>query len=212
MSVIRQPSLVPVIDSIEIGSVIEALVAGGNSPQIPRLEHVEGGDPLQVNGIIEVVSPKSARSIERHGQVEEASIGRRVGHVGREIYGRSVDFGIGRDVGHSGQKVVHHAGVISVVDGWSVEAGLQDVGVEKGSAQGHVMQVQQGRSVGKDGIDVDLLDVGQVGDGVLAHFEVAHMLNGTIVAVHRHVFGKDFVESISAFPNFVKGFIKLSVG
>ena len=36
-------------------------------------EHVEGGDPLQVNGIVVIVSPVGARTVQRQGQVEESS-------------------------------------------------------------------------------------------------------------------------------------------
>ena len=49
--------------------------------------------------------------------------------------------------------------------------GLQDVGEEEGSAEGHVVQVEQRRPVGEHRVDVDLLDVRLVGDHVLRHLE-----------------------------------------
>lgn len=38
------------------------------------------------------------------------------------------------------------------------------------------MEVEEGRSVGEDGVDVDLLDVGDVAHRVTWHVQVAHVL------------------------------------
>ena len=60
-------------------------------------------------------------SEERHRQVEESSVGGCVAHVWAKVDCRGVDLGVGRDVGHSGEEVVHHARVVGVVDGRTVE-------------------------------------------------------------------------------------------
>ena len=106
------------------------------------------------------VLPVSTRPEERHGQIEKAPVGRRVRHVGAEVVGGSVDLGIGGHVGHGGEEVVHHARIVGVVDDRSVESRLQNVGEKEGSAEGHVMQMQERGSVREDRIDVDFFDVG----------------------------------------------------
>lgn len=71
------------------------------------------------------------------------------------------------------------------------------------------MQMQQGCSVGEHGVDVDLLDVGEVGHGVLAHLELTLVHDGTIVSVDSHELGDYVVESVSSLPYFFKCFVKL---
>lgn len=105
------------------------------SHQVFRFEHVERGDSLQVNGVVVVVGPERPRREEGHGLVKEASVGRCIGHVGAEVDGGRVDLRVGGHVGDGGQEVVHHARVVRVVDCWTVEPRLQDVGEEEGPAK-----------------------------------------------------------------------------
>ena len=66
------------------------------------------------------------------------------------------------------------------------------------------MEVQEGGPVGEYGVDVDLLDVGQVGDGVGRHLEVAHVLDGAVVLVHQVHLGLDLVEGVAGVPDLSK--------
>ncbi len=74
-----------------------------------------------MDGVIVVIGSEGPGGKEWHGLVEEASVGRRVGHVGTEIDGGSVDLWVGGHVGDGGEEVVHHAGVVSVIDDRLVE-------------------------------------------------------------------------------------------
>ena len=78
---------------------------------------------------------------------------------------------------------------------------LQDVREEECPGECHVVEVQKGGPVGEDGVDVDLLDVGQVGDGVGRHLEVAHVLDGAVVLVHQVHLGLDLVEGVARVPH-----------
>ena len=49
--------ILPVIDPVEVAGVVQPVVPGRNRPQVFGHEHVEGGDSLQVDGVIVVVSP-----------------------------------------------------------------------------------------------------------------------------------------------------------
>lgn len=88
-----------------------------------------------MDGVVVVVGAVGARAEQRHRQVEEAPVRRRVRHVRAEVDGRGVDLRVGGHVGYRGQEVVHHAGVVRVVDGGAVEPGLQDVGEEERPAR-----------------------------------------------------------------------------
>ena len=48
----------------------------------------------------------------------------------------------------------------------SFEPSLQNVGVEKGPSMRHVVEMQQTSTVGKHGIDVNILNIGQVRNSV----------------------------------------------
>ena len=122
-----------------------------------------------MHGVVVVVRPVRPGCEERHGLVEEALVRRRVRHVGAEVDGGGVDLGVGGDVGDGREEEVHLARVVRLVVGGAVEPGLQDVREEERSAEGHVVQVQQRRPVGEHRVDVDLLDVGLVGDHILGH-------------------------------------------
>lgn len=160
IDIVRQPLPVPLVDLIKVGCVIFGLRRLWNGAQIAYVKCVHGGDFLQMNGIVEVVQPKGARSEPWKCFVEEASVGAGVGAVRGEVDGRCVQERIGRDVGHGGQKVIHHARIVGVVDGWTNETALQDVTPEERSTQGHVVQMQQSRSIREHGINVDLFNVG----------------------------------------------------
>ena len=67
------------------------------------------------------------------------------------------------------------------------------------------MQVEQRGSVREDRVDVDLLDVRQVGDGVLRKLEVTRVLDGAVLLVHGHHLRHDLVESIADFPEGLLG-------
>ena len=54
----------------------------GNGAEIFGDEHVERGDPLEVDGVVVVVGAVRPRRKERHRLVEEPLVRRRVGHVG----------------------------------------------------------------------------------------------------------------------------------
>ena len=68
---------------------------------------------------------------QRHGEIVEAPVGGRVGHVGGEVEAAGVDLGVGRDVGNGGEVEVHHARVVRHVRVGTVEAGLEDEREEK---------------------------------------------------------------------------------
>ena len=66
------------------------------------------------------------------------------------------------------------------------------------------MQVEQRRLVGEDWVDVNLLDVREVRDGVLWQLEVAHVLDGAVVTVNLTDLGLDDVEVVPALEDLVK--------
>ncbi len=80
-----------------------------------------------MDGIVVVVGPERPRRKEGHGLVEEAPVGRGVGHVGAEVYGGGVDLRIGGHVGNGRQEVIHHAGVIRVVHRRTIKSRLKYV-------------------------------------------------------------------------------------
>ena len=122
VSVVRKPSLVPVVDPVKVARVVVTVFAGGNGAQVFGLEHVKSGDSLQMDGVVIIVSPEGSGCKEWHGLVEEASVRRGVRHVGAEVDCRGVDLGIGGHVRNGGEEEVHHAGVVCVVDDRSVES------------------------------------------------------------------------------------------
>ena len=129
-----------------------------------------------MNRIIVVISPERSGGKQWHGQVKESSVGRRVGHVGREVDGAGVQFGVGGDVSNGGEVVVHQARVVRLVGIGSVEPGLEDEGEEEGAGEGHVVDVEHVGPVGEDRVDVDVLDIWFVGDCILREEEFTDML------------------------------------
>ena len=95
-----------------------------------------------MNGVVVVVRPEGPGSERWHGQVEEAPVRGRVGHVGREVDGRGIDAGIGGDIRDGGEVVVHEAGVLGGVGGLTVEPRLQDEREEEGARESHVVDVK----------------------------------------------------------------------
>ena len=77
--------------------------------------------PVTTKLVCLILVPISPRPEQRHGEVEEAPEGGRVGHVGAEVDGRGVDLRVGAHVGHGREEIVHHARVVGVVDGRAVE-------------------------------------------------------------------------------------------
>lgn len=150
--------------------------------------------------IIEVIRSEGSRRESRKGFIEEASVGRGIGRVGRKVDGRGVDVRIRGDIRHCGQEVVHHSRIVSVVDRWSDEARLEDVAPEEASAEGHVVKVQQGGAIREHRIDVDILDVWQMRHCVLRQIQVAEMLNLTVVIVHLIHSQANLVEGVAGLP------------
>jgi len=153
-----------------------------------------------VNGIIEIVQPEGSWSESREGFVEEATIRRGIRTVRREVDGRGVDVGIGRHVGHGGQEVVHHAGIIGVVNGGTNESRLEYVAPEEAPTQGHILEMQQGCAIGEDGIHVDLLDVRLVGHRIHGHEQVRVVLDGAVIRVHLVELPLDLIEGVPSLP------------
>ena len=131
--------------------------------------------------IIVVVRSEGSRSKQWHRQVEETSVGGRVGHVGREVDGAGIQFGVGGDVSYGGEVVVHQAGVVGLVSVGPVEPRLEDEGEEEGPGERHVVDVQHVRPVGQDGVDVDVFDIWFVGDRVLREEKFTDMLTMEII-------------------------------
>ena len=148
----------------------------GNGAEVFGDEHVECGDPLEVDGVIVVIRAVGPGGKQRHGQVEEASVGGGVGHVGREVHRARVQLGVGRHVRDGGEVVVHQAGVVGLVGVGPLEPGLEDEGEEEGPGERHVVYVEHVRPVGQHRVDVNLFDVGFVGHSVLGHVQLANML------------------------------------
>ena len=84
--------------------------------------------PVTTKLVCLILVPISPRSEQGHCEVEEPPEGGRVGHVGAEVDGRGVDLRVGAHVGHGGEEVVHHARVVRVVDGRTVEPGIEKEG------------------------------------------------------------------------------------
>lgn len=150
--------------------------------------------------VVEIVRPKGTWCESRQSLVEEASIGRRVGHIGRKIDGRGVDVKIGRDIGHRGQKIVHHARIVGIVGRGSDKARLQDIAPEEGSADSHIVEVQQGSTIREHRIYIDVLDVRQVRQRVVLQIQISEMLYHAILLsdlVHSHA---DVVEGVAELP------------
>jgi len=152
--------------------------------QILNIESIPRRYLLQMNGIVEVVQPEGSWPESGERLIEEAAIRRRIRAVGGEVHGRGVDMWVGGYIGYGGQKVVHHAGIVGVVDGGSNKPRLEDVAPEEASAKGHILQMQQGSSVGEHRIHVDLLDVRLVGHRVHGHEKVRMVLDGAVIRVH----------------------------
>ena len=62
------------------------------------------------------------------------------------------------------------------------------------------MQVEQGGPVGEDRVDVDLLDVGEVGHGVIWQLQIANVLDGAVVARHLAKLGLVNRDTSCSFP------------
>ena len=120
-----------------------------------------------MNGVVVVICPEGSGGKEWHCQVEESSVRRGVGHVGREVDGAGVEFGVSGDVSNGGEIVVHQTGVVRLVSIGSVESRLEDEGEEEGPGESHVVDVEHVGPVGKDRVDVDIFDIWFVGDCVL---------------------------------------------
>ena len=84
--------------------------------------------PVTTKHVSLILVPISPRPEQGHGEVEEAPEGGRVGHVGAEVDGAGVHLGVGGNVGHRGEEEVHHARVVRVVDGRTVEPGIEKEG------------------------------------------------------------------------------------
>jgi hypothetical protein len=77
---------------------------------------------------------------------------------------------------------------------------LQNVGKVEGSAERHVVQVQQRRPVGKHRVDVDLFNVGQMRDGVLWQLEISDVHEAAVVLVGRPDLVAHVVKVVSVLP------------
>ena len=66
----------------------------------------------------------------------------------------------------------------------SLSPRLQNIGEEECPAQRHVVQMQQCCPIGEDWVDVDLLDVGEVGDAVVGQLQLADVFDGAVVLIH----------------------------
>lgn len=55
MGIVRQPLRVPVVDAVEIASVVEAIGACWDGSKILGHEHAQCGDTLQMDGVVVVV-------------------------------------------------------------------------------------------------------------------------------------------------------------
>ncbi len=62
------------------------------------------------------------------------------------------------------------------------------------------MQVEQGGPVGEDRVDVDLLDVGEVGHGVIWQLQIANVFDGAVVARHLAKLGLENRDTSFSFP------------
>lgn len=150
--------------------------------------------------VVEVIRSKGSWGKSGKGLIEEASVGRGVRRIGREVDSRGVDIWIGGNVCHRGEEIVHHAWIVSIVDRRSDEARLQNVTPEETPAECHVVEVQQGRAIGKHRIDVDVLYVGQMRHRVVRQVEIAKVLYQAIVIVHLVHSHANLIEGVAGLP------------
>ena len=72
--VVRQPELVPFIDTIVVTGVVVTKVAVRDGAEIFGDKHVQCGDSLEMNGIIVVVCSVGSWCKQWHSQIEESSV------------------------------------------------------------------------------------------------------------------------------------------
>jgi hypothetical protein len=191
---------IPFVNSVIVGCVILAELTDGKSAQILYGKGVSSRYSLKMDGVVEVIGSESPWCESGHGFIEESSIRGGEGHVGGKVYGGCVDVGIGRDIGYGGEEIVHHARVVGVVDGRLVVPRLEYIAPVEAPCQGHVVQVHQNRPVGENRIDVDLLDVRQVGHAVHRQVEIVQVLYLAIIHVHLLHLVAYLVEGVAGQP------------